>query len=165
MATGIETIIMLTRSILGDLDSTSYSDTRITQVIMSAAFYLSSVATFSEKYTVNVVDLSISPNPVDENFLILCAYKTACMISSYELKNASGIIMRDGPSMIDTKGTAQNMKSGMESICKIFDQLLTAYLLDGGITGGVGQAIIGPYSPGANLIGWNNSDFRGAEWQ
>lgn len=165
MATGIETIIMLTRSILGDLDSTSYSDSRIRQVAATAAFYLSSVATFDQTYSVNVVEPAISPDPTDESFIILCAYKTACMISTYELKNSSGIIMRDGPSMIDTKGTAQNIKAGMDSVCKTFDNLLTDYLLNGGINGGLGQAILGPYSPGSNLISWNNSDFRGAEWQ
>lgn len=163
---GVESIIKLTRAILGDLDSVKYSDQRLNDVVIVAAFYLQSVASFTDVYTVSITTNTITPDPTDATFITLCAYKAACLISTYELKNTTGIIMRDGPSMIDTKATAQNKKDGMLSICKIFDQLLADYQLTGGINaGGHGHAILGPYSPGSDLLGWTSPDHRGAEWQ
>lgn len=165
--TGADNILLMTRVILGDMGPTyTYSDERIQQVMLGAALHLNMVATFENTYT---IDLSsgISPDPAGDNdFIVLCSWKTACMISTYELKNHSGIMMRDGPSSLDTRGISNNKKVGMVSICKQFDDLLMTYLLSGGSeNGGSGQAILGPYSPGSDMINWANETSRQMGWQ
>lgn len=165
---GLASILLMARAILGDMGPTyTYSDERMQQVIIPAAFYVNRQATFQDSYVVNINNGSITPDPVGDNdFIALCAYKAACLISTYELKNSSGIIMKDGPSMIDTKGTSQNMKAGMTSICATFDAMMLDYLVNGGLsgTGGVGAAILGPYSPGSDYAHGNPSN-RGTGWQ
>lgn len=166
--TGMDAIILMTRGIIGDFGPTyTYSDERIQQVLTAAGLYLTSITSFADTYIIDMSGGTITPDPLNDNsFIVLCAWKTACMISTYELRNSSGIVMKDGPSMIDTKGTSQNMKAGMASICETFDSMMLDYLVNGGLsgTGGVGAAILGPYSPGSDYAHGNPSN-RETGWR
>jgi hypothetical protein len=76
--------------------------------------------------------------------------------------------MRDGPSSIDTKGAGANIALMQKSICQLYQDLLNDYQIGGGTTylaGGVGQAILGPYSPGSFYINWNQNTHRNSEWE
>ena len=70
-------MILMLRSVLGDLDETKYTDERLKQVLMVGAYNVRNDATFPNTYTVNVGQVSISPDPVDQSdtdFVILTVY-------------------------------------------------------------------------------------------
>lgn len=155
-------LVMMVRSILGDLDDSNYTYTtdRIKQIIVLAAFEVVNVATFKNSYSVSVLDKTIAPDPVsesDKDFMLLVAYKAACSVLNYELKNNCKYSIKDGPSSI-TVDSGASLKESRKATCSIYDKLLNAYLLYGGeYQDGAGQAVLGPYSAGSDLInGYGN---------
>ena len=66
MPWNIDLVLML-RSIIGDLDSTSFTDERLKQILVVGAYNVLNDAIFSTEYTVNVAAVSISPDPISEN--------------------------------------------------------------------------------------------------
>lgn len=159
----MDKILQILRAILGDLDSSTYTDDRLNKIITIAAFQVYNSASFSTSYSFNLTNDTITPDPSDDSFIILSAYKSACLIATYELKNDSGgFSISDGPTSINMSGSTQNKKEISKSYCEIYEQLLLDYLVHGGISGdgGPGQAILGPYSPGSDFIGE-----RGGRWQ
>ena len=79
------------------------------------------------------------------------------MIGS-ELKTHSlqAVAMRDGPSSIDLRGIVAGLKILFDDINRRYEEAVTQYKLNGV----VGQAILGPYSPGSNAISRTNMSHR-----
>lgn len=150
-------LVMMVRSILGDLDDSNYTYTteRIKQIIVLAAFEVINVASFINDYNVSIIDKTISPDPItteDKDFTLLVAYKAACSILTYEMKNNCIYSIKDGPSSVTVNSTS-SLKEGKKSVCDMYDKLIQSYLLYGGDNqDGIGQAVLGPYSPGSDLI-------------
>jgi hypothetical protein len=168
--TGISSIINMARAILGDLDSTNYtySDDRLRQVMSVAAICVYNSATFDTTYTINVNDWTITPDPANDNsFIILISYKMACLIAGYELKNdQSGFSMKDGPTTIDVTAGHKNKELTISNYCETYEKLLLDYLMYGGVTSsGMGEAILGPYSPGGDLLVHTDLNHRSRGWQ
>ena len=96
-------MVLMLRSIIGDLDSTKYTDERLKQVLVVGAYNVQNDAEFPNTYTVNVGQVSISPDPVDTSdtdFTVLTIYKSACILLGSEVKteSANAISIKDGPS-------------------------------------------------------------------
>lgn len=163
-------LVMIVRALIADLDSQRYTDSRLKQLIVIAAYEVYSVAEFNT-YVFSITNSTISPDPIgggDAAFSVLLAYKAACIILSNELKLTSNISMKDGPSSIDTKGAGVNIANIQKQICTKYEELLADYQLGGSElfqNGGPGQAILGPYSPGADLFNWNTSPHRDNGWR
>ena len=126
------------------------------------AYGVLSDADFSNDYVVSVSSLSISPDPItekDADFSILSVYKSACILLGSEVKteSANAISIKDGPSAIDLRGVTQNLTILYNDICKKYDQLLKAYQYNNTL---VGQAVLGPYSPGSSVLRSNGLDYR-----
>ena len=103
-------MILMLRSVIGDLDETKYTDERLKQVLMVGAYNVQNDADFPNDYTVNVGQVSLTPDPVDTNdsdFTILTVYKSACILIGSEVKteSANAISIKDGPSAIDPRGS------------------------------------------------------------
>ena len=161
MSWKVDLVVML-RSLIGDLDHAKYTDERLKQVIVVGAYGVLSDADFSNDYVVSVSSLSISPDPItekDANFSILSVYKSACILLGSEVKteSANAISIKDGPSAIDLRGVTQNLTILYNDICKKYDQLLKAYQYNNTL---VGQAVLGPYSPGSSVLRSNGLDYR-----
>lgn len=156
-------LILMLRSIIGDLDSVKFTDERLKQILVVAAFNVLNDADFSNTYTVDVGAVSISPDPIelnDQDFSILTVYKSACILLGSEVKteSANAISIKDGPSAIDLRGVTQSLSVLYGDICKRYDDLLNSYQYNNTL---VGQAILGPYSPGSMVLGANQFDYRG----
>ncbi len=161
MSWKVDLVVML-RSLIGDLDHAKYTDERLKQVIVVGAYGVLSDADFSNDYVVSVSSLSISPDPItekDADFSILSVYKSACILLGSEVKteSANAISIKDGPSAIDLRGVTQNLTILYNDICKKYDQLLKAYQYNNTL---VGQAVLGPYSPGSSVLRSNGLDYR-----
>tara|TARA_Y100000004_G_scaffold85804_1_gene96234 strand:+ start:302 stop:802 length:501 start_codon:yes stop_codon:yes gene_type:complete len=158
-------MILMLRSVIGDLDETKYTDERLKQVLMVGAYNVQNDAAFPNSYTVNVGQVSITPDPVDEgdsDFTILTVYKTACILIGSEVKSesANAISIKDGPSAIDLRGVSGSLLALYKDICSKYQSLLDTYRWEQGNGDGtpVGTAILGPYSPGSWGVGRNGYD-------
>jgi hypothetical protein len=158
-----EDLVIMLRTEVGDLDATAYSDSRLRQVLVYAAYSVYQSARFLNTYTINISELTISPDPITSNdydFSVLTVYKAACIIMTGEAKDVGGksVSIKDGPSSFDNRTSGSNMLSLMKTMCATYGDLLLAYQLAGsaqdGLSTGNGQAILSPYSPGSFLKNW-----------
>lgn len=163
-------LTLMLRSLIGDLDSSKYTDRRLEQVLVVAAYAVLHDATFSTSYTVSVGSVTISPDPIknnDKNFTVLVLYKSACILIGSEVKTESSnaISIKDGPSAIDLRGVSQSLNILYNKLCKDYENLLTAYLYANGSNGEgpPGAAILGPYSPASVSLN-AYTDSRGFEF-
>ena len=162
MAWKVDLVLML-RSIIGDLDASKFTDERIKQILVVGAYNVLGDADFSENYIVDVGTVSITPDPISKNdvdFSTLTVYKSACILLGSEVKTeaANSISIKDGPSAIDLRGVTQSLTVLYNDLCKKYDELLKTYQYNNTL---VGQAILGPYSPGSQVLGANQFDYRG----
>jgi len=156
-------LVLMLRSIIGDLDKAKFTDERIKQILVVGAYNVLNDADFSETYTVNVAEISISPDPISESdtdFSTLTVYKSACILLGSEVKteSANAISIKDGPSAIDLRGVTANLTNLYNDLCAKYDALLKTYQYNNTL---VGQAILGPYSPGSMVVNGNQFDYRG----
>ena len=161
MSWKVDLVVML-RSLIGDLDHAKYTDERLKQVIVVGAYNVLNDADFSNDYTVSVSSVSISPDPIgqkDTDFSVLSLYKAACILLGSEVKTeaANSIAIKDGPSSIDLRGVTQNLNTLYNDLCLKYDNLLKTYQYNNTL---VGQAILGPYSPGSISLRSDGFDYR-----
>ncbi len=149
-------MLLMLRSVIGDLDSTKYTDERLKQVLMVGAYNVQNDAVFPNTYTVNVGQVSLTPDPVDTgdtDFTVLTVYKTACILIGSEVKTNSekAISYRDGSSALDLKGVSASLAALYSDICSKYEDMINKYRYEKGSGDGspLGTAILGPYSPGS----------------
>ena len=150
-------LVLMIRSLIGDLDHSKYTDERLKQVLVVGAYNVINDADFSNTYTVDVASVSISPDPISESdtdFSTLTVYKSACILLGSEVKTeaANAISIKDGPSAIDLRGVTHNLNILYNDLCVNYDNLLKTYQYNNTL---VGQAVLGPYSPGSMGLGAN----------
>lgn len=156
----------IVRHLINDLDPDSYkfSNTRLETTILVAAQLSQMNIDFSNSYTINVETCTLSPDPtvtstIDDPFVTLICLRTACIIIGSEIRSESGnaISIKDGPSAIDLRGVTQTLTVIYKDLCEKYEHLLLEYRAGSSIAG---QAILGPYSPGSDLISRNNMGHR-----
>lgn len=159
-----ESTLIMIRHIINDVDYTAYkySDDRLLSAIMVAAKLVELELDFSNQYTVDVGDQTITPDPeTDTVFLNLVVLKTAVIILGGEVKKeaANSISIRDGVSSIDLRGVSSTLMQLYKDLSDKYDELAMYY----GFSGNSGKAILGPYSPGSDFVSrtHSNYDFRG----
>jgi hypothetical protein len=160
-------LVLMLRSIIGDLDAAKFTDERLKQILVIGAFNVLNDADFVNEYTIDIGSVSISPDPIEINdydFSIMTVYKSACILVGSEVKteSANSISIKDGPSAIDLRGVTQSLIVLYNDLCKKYEDMLTAYQYNNTL---VGQAILGPYSPGSMILGANQFDYRGNVFQ
>ena len=104
-------LVLFVRTLIGDLDSSKYADSRLEQIIAVADYKVYDQADFNYTYVVDIATKEITPDPVDNkdtDFTVLTAYQAACIILGSEVKTESSnsLSLRDGPSAIDLRGVA-----------------------------------------------------------
>lgn len=162
------TISIMVRYLINDVDPASYkySDSRIEKTVLVGAQFVSLELDFPNTYIIDFSNDTISPDPTqeitkDNSFINLTALKTACIVIGSELKTEAGnaISIKDGPSAIDLRGVSSTLAMLYKDLCDKYDSTADYYRF----TGDTGQAILGPYSPGADFISrtHNDYDFRG----
>jgi hypothetical protein len=160
------TIPLMVRYLIDDLNEANYkyTDERVETTIAVAAQIVILDISLPTIYTIDIPNSSISPDPTtldpkDNAFINLLALKTACIILGSEVKTeaANAISIKDGPSAIDLRGVAGTMTFLYKDICSKYDGLLKDYKED--LVSAAGQAILGPYSPGADFIARTHNDY------
>ena len=155
------------RYLVDDIDATKYkySPKRIETTVLVAAQLVMMQADFNNTSTVNVETCLLSPDPSDagtrdDAFMNLACIKTACIIVGSEIRSesANAIAIKDGPSSIDLRGVTSTLTVLYKDLCDKYDKLLLDYRAGNSIAG---QAILGPYSPGSDLVSRRYMGHRG----
>ena len=137
---------LIVRHLINDLDSSDYTfvDSRLEEAVLVSA-----------QLSIDVDSVSLSPDPTnasdkDDSFINIVCLRTARMLIGSELKTNSlnAISLRDGPSALDLRGIVSGLKILFDDINKRYEEAVTQYKLNGV----VGQAILGPYSPGSDAV-------------
>lgn len=157
----------IVRHLVNDTDPSSYkfTDNRIETSILVASQLVISETDFVNTYDINVESCRLLPDPTgsatkDNDFITLVCLKTACIILGGDIRSESGnaISIKDGPSAIDLRGVTQTLTILYKDMCEKYQTALFSY--ESGESSTNGQAILGPYSPGSDLISRNNQDHR-----
>jgi hypothetical protein len=160
----------IVRHLINDLDPSNYkySTKRIETSILVAGYLVLKDATFANPYDINVELCELIPDPTeqqykDSDFVILTCLRTACIIigSEVRVEASNAISIKDGPSAIDLRGVAGTLSMLYKDLCEKYEKSLYDYKEDGVVS--AGQAILGPYSPGSDLVARNypSHDHRG----
>ena len=161
-------IVIMLRSLIGDLDREKFTDERLRQVITVGAYNVLNDADFANDYTVDIGSVSISPDPVvkkDTDFTVLTLYKSACILIGSEVKteSANAISIKDGPSSIDLRGVSASLNALYKDLCAKYEDMISTYQYasGGGDGGPAGAAVLSPYSPASIGLNANTYDDRG----
>ena len=156
---------LIVRHLVNDLDSSSYifTDSRLEEAVLVSAQLASLEIDFENTYTIDVDSVSLSPDPTttgskDDSFINLVSLKTAHMLLGSEIKThaLNSISLKDGPSSLDLRGIVSGLKILFDDINKRCEEAITQYKLNGV----VGQAILGPYSPGSDSVARTHMSHR-----
>lgn len=110
-------IITLLRVLIDDVDATTYTNARLTDVIVVAAHFISREINFDYEYIVDIPSQTMNVDP-DADFKNFAALKAAGIILNAEARTLAkqAFRVKDGPSEIDTgrvyvyiKGLADTM--------------------------------------------------------
>lgn len=158
------TIPIMVRYLISDVDDSNYkySDSRLEKTTLVGAQLVSLELDFVNTYSIDIENDTLNPDPTenetkDNSFINLVALKTACIIIGSEMKTeaANAISIKDGPSAIDLRGVSSTLGILYKDLCDKFTKMADDYKF----TGETGQAILGPYSPGADFVSRTHSDY------
>lgn len=124
-------IPIIVRTLINDLgDQPVYSNERILQVITVAAQYVQFDVVLDHKYSVDVANNEITPDPTadrDEIFISLVSLKSACIIDQSSLRTKAameGIRASLGPANLSVGGSLEGFKLIIEQgPCALYEEL------------------------------------------
>lgn len=130
MAWQIELPIIV-RTLINDLSETpTYSDQRLMQLITVAAKYVQFDVVLDHKYTIDVVNNGISPDPTiddDSIFIGLVCLKAACLVDQSTLRTKAiteGIRAALGPAQLSVSGSVNGINLILEKgPCGAYEEL------------------------------------------
>lgn len=143
-------MVRILRHLIDDLDSATYADSRLEELILVSAQLMIDTIDFDNTYTIDVDTLALSPDPTtlttkDNEFINLVCLKSACIILGSEAKTAAShaYVIKDGPSAIDGKGVYAALKQIHNDM---LDTLANAILAMRAGNSVAGEAILTPYT-------------------
>ena len=131
--------IELLRILISDMDEPpTYSDERLTRVLIIAAYQMVQQLDFLQNFTVNISEQTISPDPTDtlagtndEFFVNLICLKAACIIDTGSAGKAASTAVagKDMVSSWDLRGVAASTLALLEKgWCAVLEEEIDIYL-------------------------------------
>ena len=137
MASWQNTSLLMLRTMLNDAGcgESTYSTTRLEQLLITSAYFLPIDINFKNTYTVDVEAYTISPDPISQtdgsefiNFLVL---KAACVADEGNFRNKAlmqGVTACCGPAVLQTSNYGQYLKELLTNgPCKVYEDLKEGY--------------------------------------
>lgn len=164
MAWETEPTIIL-REIINDPLAATYSDSRLKTLLAISMYRVRSEISLDYTYEVDLTsgseDVSPDPStrsPKDYDAINLMALKAAIILTSAELKIASGrsIVLKDGPSQISTGDTAKYLKTVLEWAKEEYDSYIKQILAGSSKYAG---AVSTPFTRYGDSAGWSVSTY------
>jgi hypothetical protein len=145
-------IPLIVRTWINDLaDNPTYSDDRLQQVIIVAGQYVTREINLDTKYTCDILNLAISPDPSlaatrDDAFITFVALKSACILdqSTFRTKAAGeGIRAGLGAASVSVAGNLKGYKEILDvGPCAMYEKLRMEWEV--GNANGI-QAVLSPF--------------------
>jgi hypothetical protein len=128
-----------------------YSDTQLQQALLVAAFQVNVEMKFNEAFTIDILGVSITPDPTaepsrDDSFVNLVELKAACIIDRGSAASAArrAIVTRDGVNHFDLRGPAENkIKLLDKGWCAAYADAKEEY--QAGLVRTAGAAVLSPF--------------------
>ena len=146
-------MVRIVRHLINDIAATTYADDRLEETVLVSAQLILNYVEFDNTFTVDVDSLSLSPDPTalttkDNAFINIVCIKAACVILSSELRThgLNSVSISDGPSRIDMTGVVKNLQIIQQDMCQRSEHAIMQHKAGNSVAG---QAILGPYAPGA----------------
>lgn len=145
-------LVRMVRHMIDDLGATpTYTDDRLEELILLAAGFVNTDVDLRQDYTIDLDELTLSPDPTDSNardedFINLICLKAACILDISKTNSSVGqsIYIRDGSSAIDLRGvTANRLQLVKIGWCKEYKEAVETYSSQG--IGVAGAAIMTPF--------------------
>jgi hypothetical protein len=125
-------LVRIVRFLINDIDGVTYTDDRLEETILVAAQLLQSTMDFDTTYTVDVDQVTLSPDPTEgtkDNFFINClAMKAAIIVLGSECKTsaAQAYRIKDATSSLDSTASYQSL----HQLYKELTEQLAKYIMD-----------------------------------
>lgn len=123
-------IPIIVRTLINDIEQQTFSDERLLQAITVAAKYVQFDVNLENKYSIDIPNSLISPDPTanqDDIFISLVALKTACICDQSTLRTKAaleGIRAALGPASLTIGGSLAGLKLIIEQgPCAAYDEL------------------------------------------
>lgn len=124
---------MTLRVHIGDVTSVRYSDLDLKRLLCVSANYVTKEVDFTDIYTIDVSIPTISPTPINTEFINLVSLKAAIILLESELRDIArkSISFADGPSKLEYTNVYKNT----ESLLKLLYDQYGAVKLNHGMNG------------------------------
>lgn len=131
-------ITLMLRAVINDLDSESYTDERLEQLIVVAAKFVN--ADLESSYVISINGPDITPDPIeqsDDMFVNLLVMRAACLVDSGNLRvraALAGLQATAGPAMLKVGGENFSAYKAILEMgpCALYRQMLQDYKLGSG---------------------------------
>jgi hypothetical protein len=141
-------LVLMLRALINDLDSETYTDNRLEQLVAIAAKFVNQDVEAS--YVVDIMSPDIVPDPIevpDEIFSNLTVVKAACLIdqSNLRVKAAlAGISASAGPASLSVGGAHFSAFKDIidKGACHMYKEMLRDYKLG---SGAICHGILSPF--------------------
>jgi len=141
------------RTMLNDAGASSYTNSRLDDMLIASAYLIVSDINFITTYSVNIQDETVSPDPSvtsddGSDFISLVVLRAACMSDESAFRTAAlmqGVQARCGPATLNTSAYGQYLREIFkDGPCKAYDTLKYEYNF--GYDGKrVVRAVMGPF--------------------
>jgi len=126
-------LTIILRALINDLDSSTYTDERLEQILVVSAHLMRTELDFIHVYNIDVEAVTISPDPVDSQdyaFTNLTTLKAACLILAAEVKLAAAQSFRvqDAGAVIDVQGVYKAKKELLDLLIRDLAKARTDYV-------------------------------------
>ena len=142
-------IVLILRHMIGDLtEPYAFCDSRLEELFLVAARYVASDISFPTDYTVNIGQMTLSPDPTverDDAFISLTCLYAVCLLARSELRLASGqaVGIADGNTRVDLGGIFGSKDKYADRACKAYEDAKAEFQFSDAVGGTI---IVGPYS-------------------
>ena len=137
MATWQNTSLLMLRTMLNDAGcgESKYSNDRLEDLLITAAYLLPIDVNFNTTYTIDVEAYTISPDPIGQtdgtDFISFMVLKAACIADEGNFRTSAllqGVSARCGPASITTANYGAYLKELLTAgPCKSYDNLSNEY--------------------------------------
>jgi hypothetical protein len=126
----MDEIVMTLRVLIGDVTSTKYSDLDLKRLLAVSANFVLKEVDFADLYTITVNVPTITPLPVDNEFINLVSLKAGIILLESELRDMArkSVAITDGPSKIELTNVYKNTEALLKSM---YDQYAYAKINHG----------------------------------
>lgn len=142
----MDEILIILRALIQDIDGSTYTNDQLNRLILTSSIIIQKEVYFETTYVPDLVNLTLTPDPTDNAFILLCAYKSAIFLVQSEMRKYASHSFKivDGPSSVDMSSVVSNYKTLLDSLIDQYNKMIKDYTLTQNEGAQFGYAVITP---------------------